>query len=56
MLDLTFFNKDQITVSNWHAYLEYKALDHTPISYQAWPKTSMHQEYKGYNWKNTNWT
>jgi len=55
VLDLTFFNQDQITVSNWHTHLEHKALDHTPISYQAWPKTGTHQEYKGYNWKNTNW-
>ena len=33
VLDLTFFNQDQITVSNWHTHLEHKALDHTPISY-----------------------
>jgi len=55
VLDLTFFNQDHITVRNWHTHLEYKAWDHTPISYQAWPKTGMHQEYKGYNGKNTNW-
>jgi len=54
VLDLTFFNENQMIVRNWHTHLEQKALDHTPISYQAWPKTGMHQEYEGYNWKNTN--
>jgi len=54
VLDLAFFNQDHITVTNWHTHLEHKAQDHTPISYQAWPKTGTHQEYKGYNWKNTN--
>ena len=49
VLDLIFFNQEHITVRNWHSHLEYKALDHTPISYQAWPKTGTHQEYKGYN-------
>jgi len=56
MLDLTFFNQDQITGNNWDTDLEHKVWDHTSILYQAWPKTGMHQEYKGYNWKNTNCT
>jgi len=55
VLDLTFFNQEHITVRNWHTHLEHKPLDHTPLSYPAWPKMGMHQEYKGYNWKNTNW-
>jgi len=55
MLDLTFFNQDHVTVRNWHTHLQHKAQDHTLISYQAWPKTGTHPEYKGYNWKNTNW-
>ena len=55
VLDLTIFNRDHIIVRNWYTHPEHKALDHTPISYQAWPKTGMHQEYKEYNWKNTNW-
>jgi len=54
VLDLLFFNQDQITVKNWHTHPEHKALDHTPISYQAWPKTGMYQKYKGCNWKNIN--
>jgi len=54
VLDLTFFNQDQVTVSNWHTDLQHKALYHTPISYQAWPKTGTHQEYKRYNCKKTN--
>ena len=48
VLDLTFFNQGQITISNWHTHPEHKALDHTPISYQAWPKMGTYQEYKGY--------
>jgi len=55
VLDHTLFNQDQIIVRNWHTQLEHKALDHTPISFQAWPKTGTHQEYKGHNWNNTNW-
>jgi len=42
VLDLTFFNQDHVIVRNWHTHLEHKALYHTPISYQAWPKTGMH--------------
>jgi len=49
MLDLNFCKQDQITVRNWHTHLEQKALNHTPISYQAWSKTGTHQEYKRYN-------
>ena len=30
-------------------------MDNIPIAYQVWPKTGMHQEYKRYNWTNTNW-
>jgi len=56
VLDLTFFNQEHITVRDWHTHVEHKALDHTPISYQAWPKIGTDQEYKAYNWKNTNWT
>jgi len=48
-LDLTFFNQDHITVRDWHTHLEHKALDHTPMSYQAWNKIGTQQEYKGYN-------
>jgi len=54
VLGLNFFNQDHVTVRNWHTHLGHKAQDHTPISYQAWPKTGTHQEYKGYNWKNAN--
>jgi len=42
ILELTFFSQEQVIVSNWHTHLEYKVLDHTPISYQAWPKNGTH--------------
>jgi len=35
VLELSFFNQDQITVSNWHIYLEHPLLEHTLISYQV---------------------